>query len=391
MLLAAGQARMSRRHVLQVLGTGAVAAGVGGSVVGCSTPASDDRVVPVGSGPTARTRVVLLGTAGGPVFLSPDRAGISTAVVYEDRVYAVDLGYSSHHRLAASGVASDGTISGAFAKLRGVFFTHLHTDHLAEWPALYAMTSGNALGRPQEDPVRVFGPPNRGVLPRVYPPGRPEPAVVNPDSPTPGIVEMTEHLRRAWASDLNDRLRDTASLGPSALFQVQDIDVSSLWTVSPEGIPPRVAAPIPVWTDGDVRITATLVDHRPTAPAFAYRFDTPDGSVVVSGDTGPSENLVELARDTDYLVHEVIDEVVVAKVVEALPPDQQSSARQHLLGAHTTIPQVGGVAEAAGARSLVLTHLFPANNPVERWKDAGRGYSGELVVGSDLQVLDVNR
>ena len=62
-----------------------------------------------------------------------------------------------------------------------------------------------------------------------------------------------------------------------------------------------------MWSDGEVQVTATLVDHHPTAPAFAYRIDTPDGSVTVSGDTTVSQNLIDLAKDTDYLVHEVID------------------------------------------------------------------------------------
>jgi ribonuclease BN (tRNA processing enzyme) len=139
-----------------------------------------------------------------------------------------------------------------------------------------------------------------------------------------------------------------------------------------------------------VAVTATLVDHHPSAHAFAYRFDTPDGSIVVSGDTTVSENLIDLARDSDYLVHEVIDTEFVDHLVGSLPPAQAGPLRAHLLGSHTTIEQVGvTVAQAARARNLVLTHLVPANNPLERWRQARRGYSGRLIVAADLRPITV--
>lgn len=96
---------------------------------------------------------------------------------------------------------------------------------------------------------------------------------------------MTEGFRRAFAADLNDRIRDTGSTDPDALFHIQDIDIAGAGDIGPDGIPPRLTEPLSIWQDDTVRVTATLVDHRPTAPSFAYRFDTPDGSIVVSGDT----------------------------------------------------------------------------------------------------------
>jgi ribonuclease BN (tRNA processing enzyme) len=124
-------------------------------------------------------------------------------------------------------------------------------------------------------------------------------------------------------------------------------------------------------------------------PAFAFRFETEDGSIVFSGDTSPSENLVELAADADVLVHEAID----GQAYEALYPQprtpEQEALLQHLLGAHTTIEDVGPVAERAGARTLVLNHLAPANSPVSRWEQAQDGFSGRLVVGADLEQIGV--
>jgi ribonuclease BN (tRNA processing enzyme) len=160
--------------------------------------------------------------------------------------------------------------------------------------------------------------------------------------------------------------------------------------VTPEGIPPRLAAPIQVWKDGDVTITATLVDHRPTAPVFAYRFDTPDGSVVISGDTCVSENLIDLAQNCDYLVHEVIDPQFAENLAATLPPAIGEPLKEHLLASHTSIEQVGrDVAEPAGAKNLVLSHLVPPNNPAARWREAQKGYTGKLTVGEDLMEFGV--
>jgi ribonuclease BN (tRNA processing enzyme) len=177
---------------------------------------------------------------------------------------------------------------------------------------------------------------------------------------------------------------------PDDLFTVHDIDLGDVWDIDPAGRPPRLTEPLSIWEDGDVRVTATLVDHRPMAPTFAYRFDTPDGSIVFSGDTCVSENLIRLARDADYLVHEVIDPRFVDELVAAVPEAIREPLREHLLTSHTTIEQVGrDVAEPAGARNLVLNHLVPATNPARRWKAAQKGYSGRLIVGEDLLHLGV--
>jgi ribonuclease BN (tRNA processing enzyme) len=337
-----------------------------------------------------RTRVVLLGTAGGPSILTNDRFGVSTAVVYEDRVYLVDLGHGAHMRLLDAGLGGN-LLARSLTRVRGIFFTHLHSDHIVEWPALYATGASNSSGRGPE-PIRVFGPGDRGALPRVFPPDRPAPPVFHPADPTPGLAGMSGYLTQAFAADFNDRARDSNFAGPDSLFELNDIDISPYWTVDPEGVPPRLDAPIPIWDHGDVRIQATLVDHHPTAPSFAFRFDTPDGSVVVSGDTNVNENLIDLAQGADVLVHEVIDPEFVDRLVANFPPEQAEPLRQHLLEAHTTIEQVGrDVAEPAGARTLVLTHFVPADNPARRWRRARFGFSGRLVVGEDLMQLGVGR
>jgi ribonuclease BN (tRNA processing enzyme) len=94
--------------------------------------------------------------------------------------------------------------------LRGVFLTHLHSDHVIDYPniLLYGWFAGIELGA---SPLRVFGPGRRGEMEPVFtPPGRQavEPQVMNPSNPTPGTVDMTEYLYQAFATDINDRMRD---------------------------------------------------------------------------------------------------------------------------------------------------------------------------------------
>lgn len=384
----------SRRALL----SGAGATTVAGALLAAASPASATPpsatpvVDPGGSRARTRhhrTRLVLLGVAGGPVMRSTRYAGISTAVVYDGRVYIVDLGHSAPFQFAASGLYDLAT--SPFTVLRGLFFTHMHSDHLTEWPAFYMTAPQNVTSIRDPFQVQVFGPGDRGTLPRVYPEGRPAPPVINPERPTPGITGMTDGMRLAFAADFNDRMRDNNSYDPSRIFRTNDIDVSRYWTVDSAGIPPRLPAgeQIPVWVDGDVRVTATLVDHRPNAPAFGFRFDTPDGSVVVSGDTRPSDNLIDLAQGADYLVHEVIDEAYVRRLGANLDPAQREAMQQHLLEAHTTIEQVGPVAQAAGAKNLVLSHYVPSTSPKRVWMQAQRGYSGNVILGDDLLHLGV--
>lgn len=379
----------NRRSMLRgvgALGLGAALASGGAQGASAATSAA------ARSGQSAsrhRTRLVLLGTAGGPVAWGSGRSGVSTAIAYEDRVYVVDLGLGSFQRLGESELVPPGTTNTALTNVRGIFFTHMHSDHLADWPGVFTTAPTNTSGR-TSPAIKVYGPGDRGVLPQVFPPGRPAPPVFNPEDPTPGIAGMTRYLRQAFANDLNDRSRDSNTSGPDPLFDIHEIDLDGIWTITPEGVPPRLSSPIPVLEDGPVRITATLVDHHPTAPAFAFRFDTPDGSVVVSGDTKVSQNLIDLAHGADYLVHEVIDPAFIDQIIANFPPETGAAIKQHLLASHTTIEQVGrDVAEPAGVKHLVLSHLIPGDNPDRRWRLARSGYSGRLSVGHDLMTFGV--
>lgn len=369
-----------RRGILKALAVGA-----GAVTLGAATSAAPAAAATKGKG--RRTRLVTIGTMGGPTYMVPRSTGICTAIVYGDRHYLVDLGMGSYKGFVDSELWPQTGANDTLSGLRGLFFTHLHSDHTTDWPAMYATGSMNTSTR-TGGKIQVFGPGDRGTLPRVFPPNRPAPPLVNPDDPTPGISGMTGYLRQAFAQDFNDRLRDSNFPDPINLFDVHDIDLTGIWdAIDPAGIPPRIS-PFDVWEDGDVKITATLVDHHSMAPSFGFRFDTPDGSIVVSGDTTVSENLIELAQGADILVHEVIDPTFVDRLTATLPPEVAGPVRQHLIGAHTTIEQVGrDVAEPAGVKKLVLSHMVPADNPPGRWMQAKRGYSGQVIVGRDLMEI----
>src|SRR5215212_1017810 len=382
------QHAMSRRALLRSTGVAAaagVALGGGGTAAaGATTPLDAPER---GDGRRHRTRLVLLGTAGGPS-VYPDRSGIASAVAVEDAVYLVDCGHSVQTRFVQAGLATP-TRPGnrAFEGLQAIFLTHLHSDHTVEYPAFRITGMWNGLDNPAR-PVQVHGPGDRGGLPPVFG-SAPPPPVVNPQDPTPGTVKMTAYLDQAYATDLNDRLRSSGGADPRRVFQVHDIALPASVPVPVDTNPMPPVAPFAIFEDARVRVTATLVNHAPVFPSFAFRFDTDDGSITFSGDTAPSENLIQLAQGTDVLVHEAIDRAWV----EGLFPPPRTPATEalvgHLLESHTTIEDLGPVAERTGAKQTVLSHIVPVTNPESRWLEAQRGYSGKLLVGRDLMQIGV--
>jgi ribonuclease BN (tRNA processing enzyme) len=144
-----------------------------------------------------------------------------------------------------------------------------------------------------------------------------------------------------------------------------------------------------VFTDGHVRVTAAKVPHPPLDIALAYRFDAADRSIVISGDTTESDELVALARGADVLVHEVMLAERVREMLNPLP--NREVLTRSVIAHHTTAEQVGQVAAKAGVKLLVLSHFVPAEDPDvpdEEWLErVRRHYAGRVVVGRDLMEL----
>lgn len=146
----------------------------------------------------------------------------------------------------------------------------------------------------------------------------------------------------------------------------------------------------PVMQDPNVRVTTALVHHPPMVPAFAYRFDAADRSIVISGDTTPTERLVALARNADVLVHEALyDAPAVDRLVASVP--NASDLRRSILSHHATAEEAGRTAAEAGVGMLVLSHLIPAEDPAitdEMWSSAARKhFNGRVVVAKDLMEV----
>jgi ribonuclease Z len=269
-------------------------------------------------------QVVLLGT--GFPRPDPERAGPSTAVVVGDKVFVVDAGRGVVLRLAAADLA--------LKSVTAVFLTHLHSDHTAGLPDLF--NTSWQFGR--DGPFELYGPQ--------------------------GTKRLSEAMLKFFEADIHVR-RDLMEKHPAAGATIRTHIVR-------EGV---------VYKDADVQVTAFTVDHRPVEPAFGYRFDARGRSIVISGDTRPSENLVLYAKDADVLVHE-------AMLPEYLDAMDEPEVAERLKSYHTTPEQAGAIARRANVKLLVLTHLIPGKDEETFRERAAQEFKGTIVVGRDLMRFD---
>jgi len=277
--------------------------------------------------PAGRSRLILLGTAGGPT-PKRTRSGPAQVIVIGDRGYVVDCG---------DGVARQMMIAGVFRTLRHVFLTHHHSDHNADYGNLLLLAWGDR----QTTPVDTWGPPP--------------------------LARMTRLFLELNAADIEVRVRDEGRPPLAPLIRPHELKVSGA-----------------VMKDDRVRVSCAVVDHPLVRLALAYRFDCPDRSIVISGDTRPSEALVQLARGADVLVHETL-------YAPAAPGEPGSALRKHVMDSHTTAEDAGRIATRAGVKTLVLSHFVPAEEPPitdDQWRAAAaQTFSGQIVVGKDLMEL----
>ena len=311
------------------------------------------------------TELVLLGTAGAPLPVA-GRGGISSALVVDGRVFVVDCGRGSPSAYAGAGLD--------FARLEAVFITHLHADHTGDLPGLILYPWGV---REDADgplpPLRVYGPSRPAVLPEGDAAFHRE-TTIFPERPTPSTSDLVHAILAGYAYHLNVMPLDCHMPDPGALVRGIDIHVPA----RAEGVP---RDPVVVFDDDAVRVTAVAVTHGHAVPALGYRFDTADGSVVFSGDTTVNDDLIALARDADILVHQVAD----LGYLERHGTTGAELAR--MAGLHTDVTEVGGVAERARVRELILSHYLPADPRAvteQEWAErAGRGFSGTVTAGRD--------
>ena len=284
-----------------------------------------------------RTQVVLLGTGTPPA--DPDRSGAATAVIVNGTAYLIDFGAGVVRR-AKSAVVDRGIAALDPVKLRVVFVTHLHSDHTVGYPDL--ILTPWVLGR--RVPLEVYGPR--------------------------GIKTMTDHVLAAYAEDFAARTRDRQ------LFTVGAFPEGH--AVNAHEIQPGV-----VYKDANVSVTAFATKHA--MESFGYRFDAPDRSIVISGDTNPTQATIDACNGCDVLIHEVLTHDWLTR-----RPDFHAYAARH----HTTTSQLVELANKARPKLLVLYHASISLRPAvdsERSSPAVllgemAGYKGLVVVGRDLDV-----
>ncbi len=277
------------------------------------------------------SRLVLLGTAGGPT-PKVERSAPAQAVVVNGDIYLVDAGNGVGRQIVRAGLDID--------RLRVVAVTHHHSDHVADVGTVLLLAWGTGL----TSAVRIIGP-------------KP-------------LRKMMESYLDFADVDVRTRVADEARPGLAGLIEVNELSGAG-----------------PVYEDENVSISTCLVDHPPMI-AHGYRIDAPDRSYVFSGDTTPSDNLIALAQGADILVHEVMHLPSIDSLIGAA--GAPAGLRSHLVNSHTSTADVGRIAREAGVGMLVLTHLVPSDGgpSAEVWtQEAKRDFGGEVVLGSDLMEL----
>jgi ribonuclease BN (tRNA processing enzyme) len=284
------------------------------------------------------TKLVLLGTGTpGP---DPERSGPCVAIVVNDTPYLVDLGPGVVRR--ASAAYRKGVKGLHFSKLKTAFVTHLHSDHTVGLPDF--IFTPWVVGR--TGPVQVYGPS--------------------------GIKAMTDHILEAWKEDIRIRTEGMEKDFPEHNDSGYKIDVHEI-------------SPGVVYQDNNVTVKAFLVNHGEwglagSPHAFGYRFETPDRTIVVSGDTSPSQNVIDNCNGCDILVHEVY----TMKGHVAAAPAWQA----YQLKYHTSSEQVAELARKARPTLLVLYHQGYLHDTSTRddLLQEMRAYKGDFVSGLDLDI-----
>ena len=278
----------------------------------------------------SQTRIVFLGT--GTPRPVPEHSGPAVCIIANNTAYLVDFGPGVVRRASEAARIPDAEPC-APTKLRIAFATHLHSDHTAGLSDLFLTPA--VVGR--HAALDVYGPA--------------------------GLADMARHIRAAYAKDIELRTRGLEHGDPKA------------YVLNAHEIRPGV-----VYKDANVTVIAFLVPHGSWDEAFGYRFDTAGRSIVVSGDTAPSDNIVTYCHGCDVLIHEVYS----AKELESNDAEWKIYLRRF----HTSTTELGEVATKAKPELLILYHQIYGNNAndTDLVREVRQKYSGKVVSARDLDV-----
>jgi ribonuclease BN (tRNA processing enzyme) len=280
------------------------------------------------------TRLILLGTKGGPRPTPHTRGNPAQVILVNDVPYVIDCGSGVADKLVLAGVP--------LPSLRHIFITHHHSDHNIDYGNLILLAWASGL----KTRVDAWGPPP--------------------------ITKMTRLFFELNQFDIEVRIPDEGRPDIRPLVHAHEFTAAGV-----------------VLQDDNVKVTAAVVHHPPVEPSFAFRFDTADRSIVISGDTTPCDALIELARGADVLVHEALYVPALDRLLQRNP--NAALLREHIIAGHTATDDIGRIASAANVKSLVLSHLVPGDDPAvtdELWAEGPRKhYAGPIVVGRDLMVV----
>jgi ribonuclease Z len=284
------------------------------------------------------TTVTLTGT--GVPHPAPGRAGAGALVRYGDVALQFDAGRGTVIRLAEADCLP--------VVLSALFVTHYHSDHVVDL-ADVTMTRWIQQQVMQTGPLRIV-------------------------TPQGCALEYVQHMLDPYHDDIEVRMEHVGAGFPG----LEIIDFAA------------PAEPVEVWRsdDGAVRVSAVAVHHEPVRDAVAYRVDTPDGAVVISGDTRACREVFELARGADVVVHEACRATALAERVKG-------TVFETIFSYHADTVALGALAEEHAVPHMLLTHMIPAPKDEadeERFvADLRRGgYTGPVTAGRDLDVFEIN-
>ena len=296
------------------------------------------------------TQIVLLGTRAGPG-VDLKRAQTATVILVDGTPYLVDCGYGAVRNMTAAGINGQ--------QISQVFFTHLHNDHTTDLPAFLSLQWTGGRTRP----IDLYGPYGTAAMVRA----------INDYLQADQGIRSVDEGRQARVGDLYRGHDVEATAAPRNIFKDERVSVS---TAENTHYPEHSRSHMP---------------HR----SIAVRFDTRSRSVVISGDTSYSANLVQLAQDADVFVCEIMDQATRDRWLAQLKQDptaaDRASVARHVAETHSTPEEVGRMAAEAGVKLVVLSHLLTSAGsgvPLAPLLEGVRkNYSGPVILGEDLMMI----